>query len=72
MCGIGGYVDFTGKPSDKDVLVKMSSFLKERGPDATGYWQHKNIGFTHTRLSIVDLSESGNQAHGVGESCYCF
>ena len=41
----------------------MNLTLKHRGPDASGIWisKNKNIGFGHTRLSIIDLSKEANQ-----------
>ena len=41
----------------------MTEIIKHRGPDAGGLWinEHYNIGFGHRRLSILDLSSSGNQ-----------
>ena len=64
MCGISGFI--TRKPSsvlDLDCLKTMVSKLSHRGPNNKGHWQNNNntqfIG--HTRLSIIDLSENGNQ-----------
>jgi len=61
MCGIAGIIHFDEKPVEKNLLDKMREFLVTRGPDANGDWIEKNIGLTHTRLSIVDLSENANQ-----------
>jgi len=38
----------------------MTSTLRHRGPDGTGYYLGKSIGLGHTRLSIIDL-EGGDQ-----------
>ena len=46
-------------------LTKMQKYLRRRGPDADGILRTKNIGLAHTRLSIVDLSDSGNQPMSV-------
>ena len=37
----------------------MNLTLKHRGPDASGIWisSTKNIGFGHTRLSILDFEQ---------------
>jgi asparagine synthase (glutamine-hydrolysing) len=61
MCGITGIVNFNYQHIDKNELVKMNSFLKERGPDDEGYLIQKGIGLAHKRLSIVDLSPLGRQ-----------
>src|SRR5690606_20518200 len=43
----------------------MINSLRHRGPDANGYFLTSNnnitIGLGHTRLSILDLSDSANQ-----------
>lgn len=35
--------------------------MTHRGPDADGFFLHKNLGFVHRRLSIIDLTEAANQ-----------
>ncbi len=64
MCGISGFTDFN-KQSDKTILEKMNRILAHRGPDGEGYGLYENefatIGLGHRRLSIIDLSEGGNQ-----------
>jgi asparagine synthase (glutamine-hydrolysing) len=41
----------------------MTATLVHRGPDASGTFFHREagVGFGHTRLSIVDLSDAGRQ-----------
>lgn len=60
MCGITGYVANEKLPIDEMMLS-----LHHRGPDAQGNYEttinQKYIGLGHTRLSILDLSEKGNQ-----------
>jgi asparagine synthase (glutamine-hydrolysing) len=60
MCGITGFIS---PEFNKDHLLKMTSSLKHRGPDADGYFFDENsrIGLGHRRLSILDLSEGANQ-----------
>ena len=56
MCGIVGVI---GK---KEInQVDLLSCLKHRGPDSSGHFSDSNIFLGHTRLSIQDLSENGNQ-----------
>ncbi len=58
MCGIAG---FTGNKS-KSQLEEMTSILRHRGPDASGYYHEtSSVGLGHRRLSIIDLSQSANQ-----------
>lgn len=66
MCGITGLVDFNNKININNQLIqKISEPNKYRGPDNFGsYIKHFNdysIGFSHNRLSIIDLSKNGNQ-----------
>ncbi|GGY80140.1 amidotransferase 1, exosortase A system-associated [Marinobacter zhanjiangensis] len=39
----------------------MGQAIVHRGPDAGGTYQNDEIGLVHRRLSILDLSEAGNQ-----------
>ena len=59
MCG---FIGFSGKFNPK-ILKKCLQTLSHRGPDSNGikYISDTNIGFGHTRLSILDLSKDGNQ-----------
>ena len=64
MCGISGIMYFNKKLFVKKKQIhNMNLTLKHRGPDASGIWisKNKNIGFGHTRLSIIDLSKEANQ-----------
>ena len=41
----------------------MNSAISHRGPDNNGTWSNKDLGLVlgHQRLSIIDLSKTGNQ-----------
>ncbi|MCC5856237.1 MAG: asparagine synthase (glutamine-hydrolyzing) [Idiomarina sp.] len=61
MCGIAGV--FYQQPSDMinpQVLVNMAAIMHHRGPDGYGYKviPEAGVGFSHARLSIIDLNES--------------
>lgn len=70
MCGICGKIS-PGQSSkiDEDLIRKMCSVLKHRGPDDEGFYINtvKNpaakvkVGLGHRRLSIIDLSSAGHQ-----------
>jgi asparagine synthase (glutamine-hydrolysing) len=60
MCGICGYFSNNNKFSEED-LIKMSSAIAHRGPDAEGFFHSEIAGLGHRRLSIIDLSASANQ-----------
>jgi asparagine synthase (glutamine-hydrolysing) len=64
MCGIAGFIDFTGQTT-KPELIAMTDSMLHRGPDASGHFYEQTndytIGLGHRRLSIIDLSPAGNQ-----------
>src|SRR5262245_37126547 len=65
MCGITGFID-TSIPSRSDLLTtvhRMTATLAHRGPDSHGVWTDDDAGVAlgHRRLSIIDLSEGGQQ-----------
>jgi asparagine synthase (glutamine-hydrolysing) len=61
MCGIAGFTGFTHQWGDNATLRNMGDSMIHRGPDAGGTYLDTHIGLCHRRLSIIDLSESGNQ-----------
>jgi len=64
MCGIAGFLDPQRRLRDRDTLLKnMVSSLRHRGPDGHGVWQDNVAGISlgHSRLSVIDLSETGRQ-----------
>jgi asparagine synthase (glutamine-hydrolysing) len=56
---------------DKEVLLCMSESLKHRGPNAQGYFSNGNIGMGALRLSILDLSDKGNQPMFSKDKRFC-
>jgi len=61
MCGITGFIS-TQVSNPKEVIHNMIGTLLHRGPDNTSVWNDSNgVNMAHSRLSILDLSESGNQ-----------
>jgi len=58
MCGIAG---FTGFQNNITLAQNANKIQKHRGPDNFGVWHDENIALAHRRLSIIDLSEAGNQ-----------
>ncbi len=64
MCGICGYIDFTGN-SQESTLVRMTRSLQHRGPDGDGHYYDKIrngiVALGHRRLSIIDLSNAASQ-----------
>ncbi len=61
MCGIAGcfHAD-PDRPIDPQTLVNMAAIQWHRGPDGFGYqvMDDMGVGFSHARLSIIDLDEN--------------
>ncbi|PIE59839.1 MAG: asparagine synthase (glutamine-hydrolyzing) [Desulfobulbus propionicus] len=57
MCGIAGFIRFSGEnePSDKTTLDAMVQTLYHRGPDEEGSAIHNGVAMGMRRLSIIDL-----------------
>ena len=61
MCGISGIYS---KNNDlENILKKFNESLSKRGPDNSAIFidSKNSFGMGHTRLSILDLSNRGNQ-----------
>jgi len=66
MCGIIGYACPPARDESlSSALGAGIDSLAHRGPDDRGRWSHTEdsvaVGFGHTRLSILDLSDTGHQ-----------
>ena len=60
MCGICGEIRFDG-PADIGAVHAMVGSMVPRGPDAGGVFSQDNIALGHRRLSILDLTPTGQQ-----------
>lgn len=62
MCGLSAVIA-TQKRILPSQLVAMNKTLKHRGPDGQGTYLSDDgkVGFTHHRLSLVELSAKGSQ-----------
>tara|TARA_B100002019_G_scaffold39811_1_gene33355 strand:+ start:8342 stop:10138 length:1797 start_codon:yes stop_codon:yes gene_type:complete len=64
MCGISGIFNFKKKFINQQLIVqKIVKFQNRRGPDKSGIWesQCEKVIFGHNRLSIIELSNKGDQ-----------
>ncbi len=59
MCGIVGFTVTTDN-SDK-IICDMMDKIRHRGPDAEGRYVDSDIALGHRRLSIIDVSNAGDQ-----------
>ncbi|ACH38794.1 asparagine synthetase [Citrifermentans bemidjiense Bem] len=61
MCGIAGFFRTLCPEGDTRLLRRMGEVISHRGPDASGEFLDEEVGLSHRRLSILDLSPLGNQ-----------
>ena len=64
MCGISGLINLQKSLSElRELGISMNHSLQHRGPDNEDSYVNEDLGIllNHTRLSIHDLSEAGNQ-----------
>lgn len=70
MCGIAGVMHAdNSKTIDPQLLVNMAAIQYHRGPDGFGVktFDDQGVGFSHARLSIIDLNESRGKQPFVSE-----
>jgi asparagine synthase (glutamine-hydrolysing) len=60
MCGFAGIARAGGRRVDPQQLLRMAAVIRHRGPDGYGVYTSSGVGFSHVRLSIIDL-ERGAQ-----------
>lgn len=60
MCGIGGWIGETPTSADPQILLRA---LRHRGPDGEGYLldEPHHAAFIHTRLAVIDITDTGSQ-----------
>ena len=61
MCGICGEYRLDGSMPDLNHIQAMMEKIEKRGPERGGTFSDGSLAFGHRRLSILDLSEKGNQ-----------
>ena len=65
MCGITGIINksFLYNGDLESPIRKMCASLIHRGPENSGFWidNDRGVALGHQRLSILELSNAGNQ-----------
>src|SRR4051794_11677287 len=57
MCGISGQLVFDPAQSvDGDLLRRLNSTIRHRGPDSEGYYLKGGVGLAISRLAIIDVA----------------
>lgn len=57
MCGIGGVIGRSDPIAGETLITN----LDHRGPDGSTLWMEASTTLVHTRLAIVDLTDTGSQ-----------
>ena len=64
MCGICGHLTADpAEPADGELLRKLNSTIRHRGPDSDGYYVNGPVGLAISRLAIIDVT-GGRQPIG--------
>lgn len=61
MCGIAGILSSDPRLIRREVGLAMAGAIRHRGPDRQDAWVGERVVLSHARLSILDLSDAGNQ-----------
>ena len=62
MCGFVGYLPGTNRAyNDETLIQEMMDTIRHRGPDSGGYHVAERAVLGFRRLTIIDLSDAGNQ-----------
>lgn len=61
MCGINGIVSKQSKEDKDQIIHLMNDRIQHRGPNAEGVYVDFQVALGQRRLSIIDLSDNGNQ-----------
>ena len=61
MCGITGIISLKNEKISFEKIKEINDLIRHRGPDGEGFYIGENFAFGHRRLSIIDLSNDGNQ-----------
>src|SRR5262245_36605070 len=69
VCGIAGFA-FTAHthPVDRELLLRMTTIMRHRGPDADGFHVGPGVGLGHRRLSIIDVAGGDQPIYGEDRS----
>ena len=59
MCGIVGFS--CHNDNAEAILSEMMERIRHRGPDSGGMYLNGEIALGHRRLSIIDITEQGDQ-----------
>ena len=61
MCGIAGIIDYSRNNLNRKIVHDMCNNMDFRGPDYFDIAEFEKAIIGHRRLSIIDLTKTGNQ-----------
>jgi asparagine synthase (glutamine-hydrolysing) len=71
MCGIAGiHLDAPEASPKPDMLQRMVSAIRHRGPDGSGFRVEPGVGLGHARLSIIDLAGGAQPVHNEDQTVW--
>ncbi|MDD4927935.1 MAG: asparagine synthase (glutamine-hydrolyzing) [Gallionella sp.] len=70
MCGIAGLVNRLPDQFSGFNASEVLASIHHRGPDANGQFSDGQVWLGHVRLSVLDLSEAGNQPMTTSDGRY--
>lgn len=70
MSGIVGIINLDKSPVDRQLLERMTGFMKFRGPDAQTVWNSGAVGFGHSLLCTTDESAREQQPFNYGDRIF--
>jgi asparagine synthase (glutamine-hydrolysing) len=71
MCGIAGIqLEANETSPDPEMLQRMVSAIRHRGPDGTGFHVEPGVGLGHARLSIIDLAGGAQPVHNEDQTVW--
>ena len=70
MCGIAGFYPGLEKDTSVQIMKRMLTRIKHRGPDQSGIYIHKEAAIGSVRLSIIDIVTGGMPLSNGDESLW--
>src|SRR5262245_36213081 len=67
MCGVAGVWSLGDRPPDPAWGSSLVRALSHRGPDGEGVFCDRRVLLAHTRLAIIDLTDTGRQPMESGD-----
>ncbi len=70
MCGIVGIVRYDKAEVDHDLVARMCTAIRHRGPDDDGFYFNGAVGLGMRRLAIIDLKSGQQPIHNRDRSAW--